>query len=54
MPKKKTYEIEIHEICLLYSRKDVSSAFKCLHLINLILTFMFPIKSQAFYDSIKA
>ena len=33
--------------------KCVCSAFKYLHQINLILTFMFPIESETLYDSIQ-
>ena len=53
MTKAKKIEIEIHKMCLLSSGKCVSSALKCLHRINLILTFMFPVKSETLYDSIK-
>ena len=52
MTKNKKIEIVLLKICLLCSGKFVSSAFKCLHGINLILSLMFPVKSETLYGSI--
>ena len=49
MTKAKKIELEMHKMCLLSSGKCVSSALKCLHRTNLILTFMFPVKSLWFH-----